>query len=158
MDRQSERSRIEMETIKILMSSAFVEPGCKLTVTGVDFFFNLVPTTDRGNSLCCRIYNFLNIMEDEIEKGKSVNNIEKIKNTKFYRGICCKYDKGFVSFLVQVSLAFTVMALCVAKLAIGVSADERTIYISLISGILGYFLPNPKIKSSPPTGTSGTYS
>jgi hypothetical protein len=64
---------------------------------------------------------------------------------QFYQGICFRYDKNFINFLVQTSLAFIVVIFSVVKLSLGVSADERTIYISLMSGVIGYFLPNPKI-------------
>jgi hypothetical protein len=41
------------------------------------------------------------------------------------------------------------------RLFADISCDERTVYISLLSGILGYFLPNPKISSKKPVETTG---
>jgi len=62
-------------------------------------------------------------------------------------------------FWMQVFLTLLIMIWSVVMLTFKIAPDsERTVYFSLISGLIGYWLPSPKLKVSDATTTSTTNS
>jgi hypothetical protein len=75
---------------------------------------------------------------------------------RFYRSLCFKIDRDFLTFIVQVTLSFFISTVCVVRLFQDIGCEERTVYISILTGILGYFLPNPKVNRKKEESFSGT--
>lgn len=68
---------------------------------------------------------------------------------------CCvmHLNKSYLTFIIQAVIGVGVILFCMIQLGTGVSPDERSIYVGIMSGIVGYFLPNPKIKPGDPIPT-----
>jgi len=60
---------------------------------------------------------------------------------------------SYSQFIVQTLFSALILFFCILKLSISNSMDagEKTIYFSLISGIIGYWLPAPKLPSASKT-------
>lgn len=56
---------------------------------------------------------------------------------------CSKTERGFVKFIVQVTVAILVIVFSMYMIAN--STDNREIYFSMLSGTAGVFLPTPTI-------------
>jgi len=62
-------------------------------------------------------------------------------------------------FIVQTTLAAIVLAFCILQLWMNPLSEDRTVYVALISGVVGWLLPNPNyniLKSDPSTLPSNT--
>ena len=69
---------------------------------------------------------------------------EKLKDEWGADGGCCsRTDKHFIKYISQVSFSACVVIFSMVQIARG--ADNREIYFSLISGIIGNFSPTPNI-------------
>lgn len=74
----------------------------------------------------------------------NMNNVED--DSVEWRTCCSSINKAFMKFMVQVHICAFVLILSCYKL-INIHPDEdRSIYISLITLILGIFTPTPAIK------------
>lgn len=56
---------------------------------------------------------------------------------------CSKTERGFVKFIVQVTVAVLIIVFSMYMIANG--TDNREIYFSMLSGTAGVFLPTPTI-------------
>lgn len=59
--------------------------------------------------------------------------------------ICGKTDQRVAIFAVQVFFGITMMCFCFYKLSTSPTCAEENVYISLLSGTVGIFLPSPKL-------------
>ena len=64
--------------------------------------------------------------------------------------VCCSQrttDRRILKFGSQVGVSLLVFIICFIQICVrGVTGDQLTVYISLMSGITGYFLPSPQLK------------
>lgn len=75
----------------------------------------------------------------ELEEQKVI--IQKQKDE--WTACCSKSDSHFVKFVTQILFSGSVMIFSLIQVARGGGQNE--IYFSLISGILGYWMPNPSL-------------
>jgi len=63
----------------------------------------------------------------------------------YFRSCCCnsKTDKNLLRFIVQASLSLCSISLCMTKLMILTSNEEASLYIGLLTGTLGLWMPSP---------------
>jgi len=79
-----------------------------------------------------------------IENEKLNIENEKLKNEWGADGGCCsRTDKHFIKYITQVGFSAVIVIFSIFQIAFG--ADNREIYFSLISGIIGNFSPAPSI-------------
>jgi hypothetical protein len=87
--------------------------------------------------------------EIDLEKGEeSISNIKReyIKQSKKYKSLLRGNNRFLVNFIVQVSMGFMVAIFCIIMLSLNPTKEEKLVYISLLGTIVGYFLPNPRLK------------
>lgn len=76
------------------------------------------------------------------------SKISLIENNNEWRSCCFKADKDFLKFFVQISISFMVLILSIYKLiVIDDNSDEKSLYVSLLTLILGIYTPQPTIKN-----------
>ena len=87
---------------------------------------------------------------DEIDSSHVVqdfvydSNESEISSWKFCNNI--NLPRSEVVFFVQMFVIFSLMTLCVIKLAFSSSTCEETsVWISILSSLVGYILPNPRL-------------
>ena len=59
---------------------------------------------------------------------------------------CFKMNKGFCKFFVQVGISCGVLCLSAYKIIVLDEAVDKSLYVSLLTLILGIYLPQPSIK------------
>lgn len=65
-----------------------------------------------------------------------------------WKSCCFKFDKDFLKFFVQITISFMILSLSIYKLiVIKDNSDERSLYISLLTLILGIYTERPTIKT-----------
>lgn len=70
------------------------------------------------------------------------------ENNNEWKSCCFKADKDFIKFFVQISISFMVLILSIYKLiVIDDNSDEKSLYVSLLTLILGIYTPQPTIKN-----------
>ena len=62
-----------------------------------------------------------------------------------WSGCCSKSDKRFVKFITQVGFGGSLVIFAMVQIARS-DVENKSIYFSLLSGIIGTFLPQPTIK------------
>ena len=77
--------------------------------------------------------------------------MDEINEDKYYRSCCWTVDKAFVRFLIQISISYIVLALSIFKLITLSESADKSIYISLITLILGLHTEIPRLKKRNPT-------
>ena len=87
---------------------------------------------------------------DEIDSSHVVqdfvydSNESKRSSWKFCNNI--NLPRSEVVFFVQMFVIFSLMTLCIIKLAFSSSTCEETsVWISILSSLVGYILPNPRL-------------
>jgi hypothetical protein len=84
------------------------------------------------------------IMPAEDEK-KIPSNIEENE----WKSCCFKADKDFLKFFVQVAISFMILSLSIYKLCIITgNSEDKSLYVSLLTLILGIYTPQPTIKNT----------
>jgi len=64
-----------------------------------------------------------------------------------YRSCCFKCDKEFMKFMIQVCISYLILGLSIYKLlVITDNSEDRSIWISMITLILGIYTTVPKLK------------
>lgn len=64
----------------------------------------------------------------------------------YWETCCCgKTDHRIITFVVQIMFGFMLCFFCLYKLSSSLTCAEENVYISLLSGIVGIFLPSPRI-------------
>jgi hypothetical protein len=95
-------------------------------------------------------------MEEETKKGdieeqKSDDHIvieveKKPIDTNTMRSCCYDLDKSAVQYFTQVGVIIGIMSFCVYKLSMNETPEQQTIYMSLLSSLVGLVLPSPIFK------------
>ena len=65
----------------------------------------------------------------------------------FFNFLGKKQPKSTAVFIFQTILIFTVIATALINLSINTPGENTILWVSLLSGSLGYSLPNPSIKT-----------
>lgn len=76
-----------------------------------------------------------------IRKEREAIENDKLRNDWVIAG--AHFNQAAIKFSVQVSFSFIVLLFAIVQIARG--ATNTDIYFSLISGIIGYFMPNPSL-------------
>ena len=82
----------------------------------------------------------------EDEKTTELNSVEV--DTNEWRSFCFKADKDFIKFFVQVAISCMILSLSIYKLCIITSNEDKSLYVSLLTLILGIYTPQPNIKNN----------
>jgi hypothetical protein len=64
-----------------------------------------------------------------------------------WKSCCFNLDKDFVKFFVQVAISLMILSLSIYKLIIITDNDDKSLYVSLLTLILGIYTPQPTIKT-----------
>ena len=83
-------------------------------------------------------------LQEEIEI-KQPSEIITDDNTK-WDSLCFRLNKGFVKFLAQFAVSVLVLSICSYKILNIDEKEDKSLYVSLITLILGVYLPQPNIK------------
>ena len=63
-----------------------------------------------------------------------------------WRSCCFQLDKRFVTYIVQILFMIALFTFCVNRIAFFQGdCSSQTVYIGLISGLIGWVLPSPTI-------------
>lgn len=77
-------------------------------------------------------------------------NDQSCKKCKKYKNEKRKYfprrNRFLINFIVQVCMGFMVAIFSIVMLSLNPNKEEKMVYISLLGTVVGYFLPNPKLK------------
>jgi hypothetical protein len=68
-----------------------------------------------------------------------------LDNHEQWSGCCSKSDKHFVKFVTQVGFGASLAIFAMVQIARS-DVESKEIYFSLLSGIVGTFLPHPTLK------------
>ena len=61
--------------------------------------------------------------------------------------VCCSQtNQHALKYIIQVTMGSIVMIFCMCMIVIDDEMDDKSIYYSLLSGTLGYFLPHPSLE------------
>ena len=72
-------------------------------------------------------------------------NEQKNNNSDWY--ICCSHSNPeTIKYATQVTIALIVLLFSIIQLSVLDNQQDKTIYFSLISTIIGLFIPSPNIK------------
>lgn len=78
---------------------------------------------------------------------KIPNENTKLLEDNEWKSCCFKADKDFLKFFVQVAISFMILALSIYKLCIiSSNTEDKSLYVSLLTLILGIYTPQPTIK------------
>jgi hypothetical protein len=70
-------------------------------------------------------------------------------DTNEWKSFCFKVNPDFLKFFVQISISFIILGLSIYKLiVIADNGDEKNLYVSLLTLILGIYTPQPTIKKN----------
>jgi hypothetical protein len=73
--------------------------------------------------------------------------MEEDKKNNEFKSCCFKFDKAFVKYLTQVFISYLILGLSIYKLiTIDGNSEDKSIYISLITLILGIYTPAVKLQ------------
>ena len=77
-----------------------------------------------------------------------VKNELEFKHDNTWQSCCFQADKRFVTYIVQILFMIALFVFCVNRIVFfqGECSDQ-TVYIGLISGLIGWVLPSPTIAS-----------
>lgn len=59
--------------------------------------------------------------------------------------ICGETDKRILAYATQVGFGLMISGFCIYKLSSDIACSEEHVYVSLLSGIIGVFLPSPSL-------------
>ena len=83
--------------------------------------------------------------ENQIDEEKTL-----IEEEKTYKSFCFKLDKEFVRYITQVSIYYIILSLAIYKLVtIEDKTEDRSIWVSLVTMILGIVTESTKLKRRP---------
>ena len=88
------------------------------------------------------------IMTAEDEKKITQNDESNNYQDNEWRSFCFRADKDFLKFFVQVAISFMILSLSIYKLCIITgNSEDKSLYVSLLTLILGIYTPQPNIKN-----------
>ena len=79
---------------------------------------------------------------DEIKQ----QTVEQTDDNTKWDSLCFRLNKGFVKFLAQFAVSVLVLSICSYKILNIDEREDKSLYVSLITLILGVYLPQPSIK------------
>jgi len=68
------------------------------------------------------------------------------EDTIEWNSFCFKMNKAFCKFFVQVAISFMVLSLSTYKIIVLDENNDKSLYVSLLTLIMGVYLPQPSIK------------
>ena len=71
-------------------------------------------------------------------------HLEKIKYSQSWQMCCSQTDSAFFKYLIQIIVGMVVILFSMIQIFLAEPDDDTSIYFSLISTIVGVFLPSPK--------------
>ena len=75
-------------------------------------------------------------------------NTPLLENNLEWKSCCFKLDKDFMKFFVQITISFMILTLSIYKLiVITDNNDDKSLYVSLLTLILGIYTPQPTLKN-----------
>ena len=81
-------------------------------------------------------------MEEKILEQETTNNPDKV----IWESSCHRINKGFVKFIACCLVSLIILSLSCYKLIMSSPDEDKSIYISMISLVLGLFFPSPSLK------------
>ena len=76
-------------------------------------------------------------------------NTQLLEENNEWKSCCFKANKDFLKFFVQVAISFMILSLSIYKLCmINGNSDDKSLYVSLLTLILGIYTPQPTIKNN----------
>lgn len=68
------------------------------------------------------------------------------RRSNFWKSCCgAVVDKRAVQFFVQLGVGGVVIVFCMVKISIANPDEDKTVYFSLLSALVGYFIPSPTL-------------
>lgn len=71
---------------------------------------------------------------------------EDMENENTWKSMCLVMDKRAVQYFTQVMAIFSVMVLCIYKLATDPSCEAQQVYTGLLTLVIGILAPAPTFK------------
>ena len=88
-------------------------------------------------------------MEEEHEIKVEDEKDDEQRNSLEFRSCCFRCDKELVKYLTAITISYIILGLSIYKLiTINGSSEDKSIYISLITLILGIFTNPIKLKNN----------
>ena len=89
----------------------------------------------------------------------AANNAERIlqeredeigfRRSNFWKSCCgAVMDRRAVQFFVQLGVGAVVITFCMVKICVAPEGENTTVYFSLLSALVGYFIPSPTLAGS----------
>jgi hypothetical protein len=90
----------------------------------------------------------VNIIDLDEEIAAKTNEVQFRRKT-FWKSCCGVVDRRAIQYFVQVAIGIIIILFCMYKIStspirICNSEDDNTVFIALISTVIGWFLPSPK--------------
>jgi hypothetical protein len=85
--------------------------------------------------------------QPSIERKIEEHRIE-IENKEMENNWMCmsrKFDKRCINYISQISIGLVVIFFSMYKLSTSKDCNEQSVYFSLLSGTVGFFMPSPSI-------------
>ena len=78
----------------------------------------------------------------------SVSANKEWTRNNMYESCCCdgRTDRRLLEYLVKIFITTVVLMFCIVNLMIHPNIEEKTTYYTIITTIIGMYLPQPKIK------------
>lgn len=86
--------------------------------------------------------------EEAVDETDYIDTVYDSQNNERPPWKLCNFTvpRSEVVFFTQVTVVFIILVVALSKMAFyEVSCEEQTIWVSLVSGAVGYLLPNPKL-------------
>ena len=64
-----------------------------------------------------------------------------------WRSCCWRIDRRAVLFFTQLALTIPVIGFCFYQLLQNEDCPAQTAYLNILTGLLGYWLPNPRMEA-----------
>ena len=84
-------------------------------------------------------------LKDLKEPSSSSSSTSSAVNDEQWTLCCSKSSKQFVMYLTQTVVLMSVLIFAIAMLASAQEGQNRDLYVSLLSSVLGIYLPAPQI-------------
>lgn len=88
------------------------------------------------------------LIENQLNDNQTIENKTFIVSDSEWKSCCFKLDKDFMKFFVQITISFMVLTLSIYKLVIITNNEDKSLYVSLLTLVLGIYTPQPTIKNS----------
>jgi hypothetical protein len=71
---------------------------------------------------------------------------KEFERETYWKSCCCgSTDRRILNYATQVGFGLLISTFCIFKLSSDIACAEENVYISLLSGIIGVFLPSPSL-------------